>query len=352
MGNKRICGISFALVLCLGGISYGQLVVDEDLGELAPGTIMLSGDTSGFGSETDYYNLTNPAANWGNEIVYQFTTTLPATSVSPTLAAATGDPDFFILDSTDVEMDGAGKLFAPGNLQNFFLDDGIGDNDGAITVPAGTHYLSATTFNGFDGGTNSDQATYTITVEFAEVQPGDPPTDFIDLGTIADAGEAFTIDTFGSVFDTELGYWDSVGFLQGINDDAGGGLESELVIDGLDAGDYFLGLGEFDTVYEFGFVATSSGFTGGDYTLNYNGQTSSGVLAAGSVQFFRFTIGGSSCAFELGDVNEDGTVDLLDVTPFVAAITGGTGPCQADINEDGAIDLLDVTPFVELLTGG
>ena len=63
-------------------------------------------------------------------------------------------------------------------------------------------------------------------------------------------------------------------------------------------------------------------------------------------------VGGGGCAFELGDVNQDGAVDLLDVAPFVDALTMGVYICEGDVNEDGVLDLLDVTPFVELLTGG
>ena len=59
-----------------------------------------------------------------------------------------------------------------------------------------------------------------------------------------------------------------------------------------------------------------------------------------------------SCPFAIGDINGDGAVDLLDVTPFVDLLTGGGFECQADINGDGAVDLLDVTPFVDVLTGG
>ena len=54
----------------------------------------------------------------------------------------------------------------------------------------------------------------------------------------------------------------------------------------------------------------------------------------------------------VGDVNCDGAVDLLDVTPFVELITTGEFSVKADINMDGSVDLLDVTPFVALLTGG
>lgn len=53
-----------------------------------------------------------------------------------------------------------------------------------------------------------------------------------------------------------------------------------------------------------------------------------------------------------GDVNLDGEVNLLDVTPFVDAVTNASTQCEADVNQDGFVDLLDVTPFVELLSGG
>ena len=50
-----------------------------------------------------------------------------------------------------------------------------------------------------------------------------------------------------------------------------------------------------------------------------------------------------------GDINGDGSVDLLDVAPFVEAITAGGFLAVADINQDGIVDLLDVQPFIELL---
>ena len=54
----------------------------------------------------------------------------------------------------------------------------------------------------------------------------------------------------------------------------------------------------------------------------------------------------------LGDVNCDGSVDLLDVSPFIDLITSGEFESKADINQDGAVDLLDVGSFVDLLTSG
>ena len=54
----------------------------------------------------------------------------------------------------------------------------------------------------------------------------------------------------------------------------------------------------------------------------------------------------------LGDVNCDGVIDLLDITPMVDLIVTGSFSIKADINQDGSVDLLDIEPFVELLTGG
>ena len=52
----------------------------------------------------------------------------------------------------------------------------------------------------------------------------------------------------------------------------------------------------------------------------------------------------------LGDLNGDGVVNLLDVGPFVAALSGGNFVAAADINQDGAVNLLDVEPFIDLLS--
>lgn len=54
----------------------------------------------------------------------------------------------------------------------------------------------------------------------------------------------------------------------------------------------------------------------------------------------------------LGDVNLDGAVNLLDISPFVDVIQGGTYQCEADINQDGLVNLLDVGAMVNILSGG
>ena len=51
----------------------------------------------------------------------------------------------------------------------------------------------------------------------------------------------------------------------------------------------------------------------------------------------------------LGDCNHDGSVNFLDITPFLSFIFVGY-QTEADINEDGITDFLDISPFIELLT--
>ena len=63
-----------------------------------------------------------------------------------------------------------------------------------------------------------------------------------------------------------------------------------------------------------------------------------------------------------GDTNGDGSINSLDVDPFVAAITDAaqynidyaplTWQCTCDINCDGGLNSLDIDPFVQCLTGG
>lgn len=54
----------------------------------------------------------------------------------------------------------------------------------------------------------------------------------------------------------------------------------------------------------------------------------------------------------LGDVNRDGMVNFLDISPFITTLSGvGEARKEADINEDGIVNFLDISPFIILLTG-
>ena len=65
--------------------------------------------------------------------------------------------------------------------------------------------------------------------------------------------------------------------------------------------------------------------------------------------WLRILLDESGQGFLPGDLNNDGTVNLLDVAPFVAVIADGNFDASADVNQDGVVDLLDVAPFIALL---
>ncbi|TWT42411.1 hypothetical protein RAS1_35430 [Phycisphaerae bacterium RAS1] len=69
----------------------------------------------------------------------------------------------------------------------------------------------------------------------------------------------------------------------------------------------------------------------------------------------------ASPAFALGDLNCDGAVNVLDINPFILALSDPAAYAAAyptceiangDVNGDGNVDVLDINPFVALLSGG
>ena len=54
----------------------------------------------------------------------------------------------------------------------------------------------------------------------------------------------------------------------------------------------------------------------------------------------------------LGDVNLDGVVNFLDISPFIGVLSSGGFQLEADVDQDGAVDFLDISPLVSILSGG
>ena len=50
----------------------------------------------------------------------------------------------------------------------------------------------------------------------------------------------------------------------------------------------------------------------------------------------------------LGDVNEDGTIDVYDVTLIIEFYLDGTFSFLADVDEDGKTDIYDITATIEI----
>ena len=55
----------------------------------------------------------------------------------------------------------------------------------------------------------------------------------------------------------------------------------------------------------------------------------------------------------LGDVDQDGVVDFLDISPFIATLASASPFIpEADCNQDGEVNFFDITSFIAILSGG
>lgn len=52
----------------------------------------------------------------------------------------------------------------------------------------------------------------------------------------------------------------------------------------------------------------------------------------------------------LGDVSLDGTVNFLDIAPFIAVLSAQGFQAEADIDGNGVVNFLDIQPFIDILS--
>ena len=52
----------------------------------------------------------------------------------------------------------------------------------------------------------------------------------------------------------------------------------------------------------------------------------------------------------LGDLNQDGVANFLDIAPFISILATGGFQVEADIDRDEAANFLDIGPFIEVLS--
>ena len=147
-------------------------------------------------------------------------------------------------------------------------------------------------------------------------------------GTIAADGQsagisAFTI-AFGEGIQNQFGPTSTSRLDQGYDPDANAFLFAEIELEGLGGGNTQ--------------ILISAGAGG----IVHNGGTATPVYGA-------FGIFGCFLTQVRGDINNDGAVNLLDVSGFVNMFVTGEFVCNGDINVDGIIDLNDVDPFINLL---
>ena len=52
----------------------------------------------------------------------------------------------------------------------------------------------------------------------------------------------------------------------------------------------------------------------------------------------------------MGDVNQDGTVNFFDISPFIEVLADSEYQFEADLNCDEVVDFFDISPFIMLLS--
>ena len=81
--------------------------------------------------------------------------------------------------------------------------------------------------------------------------------------------------------------------------------------------------------------------------FTWEGQSSPGV--AGPITVANFSVSDNSSSVLLGDVNRDRVWISLTSHRFTV-LSLGTFQAEADVNGDGTVDFLDISPFILLLT--
>lgn len=280
-----------------------DLVVTEDLGVLKVGSsTAFNGNTSTGANNCDTYTAAGGIDTWGNEIVFQFTVRQTA-CIQVTSVALGGDPDLFLLDDLGTEVNAAGLLDATGALAFALLDGAVPQSANLAIVEPGTYYISVDSYGALDAVFFCNLTVNDVILPVAS-----------SIGVIAEVETPFTIDTIGNTIDTEIAVFNDAGRLLALNDDAdltGDGFgdiyQSKMDFFGLPAGNYYLAVGAWDTVWGNCLGADGSGGTEGGLLNINHGPTPAlildgeepvpavnsiqGTLEVGGILWYSFEIG-------------------------------------------------------------
>ena len=288
--------------------------------EIAPGALGLVTGASGRGLHTVFptQSLTNDFDSL--TVVYTFTT--PATVGGPASAAFRVGL-FDTLGRADLNADVSASTTVPNpvygdtgvmpvntntlGLPGHMLDHDINEGDGTEDLNFRDHVTTAAS------------GRLMATTESGSFQsfPSGPDAGYQFLPNTVYAG-SFTITRLSA---TELGLTATIG------------------------SDIYTAFDVAPDSFDFGMLAfyVNSNVFG---SSNAAGDPDNGIdFSNVAVVFF------SNTPFVLGDVDQSGTVDFLDIGPFVNLLSTGGFMLQADIDGSGAVDFLDIGPFIAILSG-
>lgn len=182
---------------------------------------------------------------------------------------------------------------------------------------------------------------------------------FVEAGFDANAGSAVNISggSVGNGFDAFSG---SVVNISGgvLGDDFDAVSGSQINIFG---SDFALD----DVPLEEGTVTAEAAFTiedrdvvlsglyadGTPFSFDLNSTFSAGQDFFSTSATLTVTLGPPPGLIILGDVNEDGGVDFMDIGPFIQVLASAGFLDEADTNLDGAVNFLDIQSFIDIMFG-
>ncbi|MED5418240.1 MAG: hypothetical protein VYA27_06025, partial [Verrucomicrobiota bacterium] len=146
-----------------------------------------------------------------------------------------------------------------------------------------------------------------------------------DLGILGDDTSALTLDTFGSVLgDTEMGLYDAAGNLLAENDDAGADtFQSELVVDGLAEGTYYVAVSAYNTTFGASGFVVSGGGESGEIVLSYSDGLDLAGTATGSLDLADEAGGVAWFSFDVGPITRPAEVGPLEIRVVGGDLTVG-----------------------------
>jgi hypothetical protein len=166
-----------------------------------------------------------------------------------------------------------------------------------------------------DSGAAVDAVWISVTISIYQAPPDSP----YELVAALGPDDSVVIDTYGSDYDTVLALYDSLGNLMDVNDNSGGGVQSELIMApaAYPPGRYYIAVGGTGTDFQDDWSATP-GDAGGSLLLNhYSGSETSRTHPDAVVWYaLDLSIAEPDCP---SDIDGDGDVDLTDLATLLAA---------------------------------
>jgi len=230
---------------------------------------------------------------------------------------------------------------APVTVHTVSFSIARGGNNGVLFFAPSLDRGSSEIFNGNNtppaGSTNASLSDeYRVLVMGAGFPSGEATTADVTL-TALDAGDDYQVQIW--LHDARNISSSNVATITSGPNSVNLAYNSEAAIPGGADSDNSGGVGQFVIGT---FTATASSET---FTLSV-------PAGQGGLQLNAIQVRNVSVPVILGDVNRDGSVDFLDIAPFIAVLASGEYQAEADINRCGVIDFLQISPFIQLLSRG